>query len=241
MGGIALVFAYAGIEYCLARGWNYSPTQRAFWLSRTAKLLLRVLGFRLKVDGQAPVGSFLAPNHLGYMDIVVLGSIAPQVFLSKVDVAGWPVIGLYTRMAGTLYIDRARRSDVANRDEEFRNVMQAGLCLTVFLEGTSTDGQRVLPFRSSLLEPVTRNGWPITPVHLQYACEGGNAERDVCWWGDMTFGPHLLRMAKVKRIHATIAFGETRSPGLDRKELARELQASVLALRAGRTERVAAL
>ena len=84
----------------------------------------------------------------------------------ETSVIGTPPAGGYTRMAGTLFIDRQRRSEVATKEAEFDKVIGAGLSLTVFLEGTSTNGEQVLPFRSSLLAPVVKNGWLITPAYL---------------------------------------------------------------------------
>ncbi len=164
------------------------------------------------------------------MDIIVLASVAPQVFLSKLEVDSWPVVGAYCRMAGTLYIDRRRRSDVATKEASFSEVIAAGLNMTFFLEGTSTDGRAVLPFRASLLQPLVQNGWPITPAYLKYECEDGDAAQDVCWWGDMGFAEHIFRMLKVKGVHATVVFGSQRQPGSDRKELANELYQEVLSL-----------
>lgn len=224
------VFLAAAIVYFLRRGSRWSPRERATWQQGVSKALLRGLDFEVSVVGEAPSGGFIAPNHLGYIDILVLASVAPQAFLSKSDVADWPVIGPLTRMAGTLYIDRSRRSDVVKQEEGFARVMDAGLSMTIFLEGTSSDGRTVLPFRSSLLESVVKHGWPVTPAYLSYECEGGDAAHDICWWGDMGFGSHLLRLCRVKRTRAKIVFGATRPPGEDRKQLARELHESVCAL-----------
>ena len=192
--------------------------------------MLKAVGFRVTVRGAVPTGGFIAPNHLGYMDIVVLASVAPQVFLSKLDVDSWPLVGRYCRMAGTIYIDRRRRSDVASKEASFAEVIAAGLNLTFFLEGTSTDGRAVLPFRASLLQPLVVNDWPIAPAYLKYECEEGDVAQDVCWWGEMGFVEHLLRMVKVKSVHATVVFGTQRQPGTDRKELANSLYAEVLDL-----------
>ncbi|WP_309024612.1 lysophospholipid acyltransferase family protein [Pelagicoccus sp. SDUM812002] len=192
--------------------------------------MLKAVGFEATVVGTPPAGGFIAPNHLGYMDIVVLASVSPQVFLSKLEVNSWPVVGAYCRMAGTLYIDRQRRSDVATKEASFAEVLAAGLNMTFFLEGTSTDGRAVLPFRASLLQPVVSNSWPITPAYLKYECEDGDVTRDICWWGDMGFGSHIFRMFKVKHVKATVVFGKQRQPGGDRKSLANELYQDVLRL-----------
>ncbi|MDQ8205165.1 lysophospholipid acyltransferase family protein [Pelagicoccus sp. SDUM812003] len=227
---LAGIFVFAGIDHFLKGGKRWSSRQRSLWQQRWSGRLLRGLGFEVTVRGAVPERGFIAPNHLSYMDIVVLASVTPQVFLSKSEVGDWPVVGYFTRIAGTLFIDRARRADVANKEQSFARVIEADLCMTFFLEGTSTDGRTVLPFRSSLLDPVVRNRWPITPAYLKYECEGGDPANDVCWWGDMGFGEHLLRLCKVRRVKAEIVFGEKREPGDDRKQLALDLFADVQGL-----------
>jgi len=224
------VFIIAGLDFLFWVKRRPSHKDRSRWLKRNATRLCRALGFEIDVRGEIPRGGFIAPNHLGYMDIIVLASVSPQVFLSKLEVDRWPVVGWYCRMAGTLYIDRNRRRDVTRKEESFAEVIRAGLNMTFFLEGTSTDGRTVLPFRASLLQPLVTNDWPITPAYLKYECEDGDPAQDVCWWGDMGFGGHLLRMAKVKRVRATVVFGKQRQPGGDRKQLASELHAEVEAL-----------
>lgn len=214
--------------FCVKR--NPSRKDRSAWLMRNARRMCRGLGFDVTVHGDIPQGGFVAPNHLGYMDIVVLASVTPQVFLSKSEVDSWPVIGAYCRMAGTLYIDRSRRSDVAKKEASFAEVISSGLNMTFFLEGTSTDGRAVLPFRASLLQPLVANNWPITPAFIRYECDEGDVAQDICWWGDMGFAEHLLRMLRVKRVQATVVFGEKRHPGQDRKRLANELYEEVQSL-----------
>lgn len=228
--GMAAVFAVAGLDFAFRVGRNPTRQERAAWLGRCARLMLKAVGYRVRIRGEIPAGGFIAPNHLGYMDIVVLASVAPQVFLSKLEVARWPVVGAYTKMAGTLFIDRKRRSDVATKESDFAEVIAAGLNMTFFLEGTSTDGRVVLPFRASLLQPLVANAWPVTPAYLRYECEEGDVAQDVCWWGEMGFGEHLLRMFKVKRVHAMVVFGSRRAPGDDRKQLASDLFQDVLEL-----------
>ncbi|MBD5778149.1 1-acyl-sn-glycerol-3-phosphate acyltransferase [Pelagicoccus sp. NFK12] len=228
--GLVGVFAIAGLDFLFRVGRKPSRPERSAWLQRNAARMLKLMGFRVSVVGPVPAGGFIAPNHLSYMDIIVLASVTPQVFLSKVEVDSWPVVGSYCRMAGTLYIDRRRRSDVATKEASFSEVIEAGLNMTFFLEGTSTDGRAVLPYRASLLQPLVDNDWPITPAYLKYECEQGDVAQDVCWWGDMGFASHLLRLCKVKSVRATIVFGNQRRPGNDRKALAKELYEEVLGL-----------
>jgi 1-acyl-sn-glycerol-3-phosphate acyltransferase len=187
---------------------------------------------RVHATGLVPRGAVIAANHLGYLDILVLAAQAPCVFVAKREVRTWPVFGWFARRAGSCFIDRTRRADVARVAAEFAPVIAAGENLVLFLEGTSTDGCAVRPFKSSLLEPVACAGWPAVPVALSYAVPAPHlVEREVCWWGDMTLAPHLANLAGLPRIHATVAWGERVAPATDRKELAADLCNAVRRLR----------
>jgi 1-acyl-sn-glycerol-3-phosphate acyltransferase len=209
---------------------------RTRWLHFWARRFLAALHLEVRSQGQPPANGVLACNHLSYVDILVLGSIQPQVFVSKSEVASWPVIGRLTRCAGTLYIKRGQKNDVVRLADEMAGVVATGEVLTLFLEGTSSDGKEVLPFRSSLLAPVAEHGWPATGAWIHYtlpAGEGSVAD-EVCYWRDMTFGPHLLNLLSKRRIEAWVSYGSPVKAGLDRKELARELRAEVCGLKEGR-------
>jgi 1-acyl-sn-glycerol-3-phosphate acyltransferase len=153
------------------------------------------------------------------------------VFVSKADVKNWPVFGWYTRRAGTLYVERERRGDVGRAAGEMRRVLQEGHVLILFPEGTSSGGDTVLPFRSSLFEPVANQGFPVTPAAVRYALGDGDAAAEVCYWRDMTLLPHLMNLLTKREIHVTVAFGRSHALDADRKELARRLHTEVLALR----------
>ncbi len=228
---MAAIFAFMGLGYVLQRGDAWDAHRRALWQMRFAKRLLRMLRLEVVAKGMPPEGSFIAANHQGYVDILVMASITPQVFLSKKSVGDWAVIGRFVKMAGTLFIDRSRRSEVSKQEEGFAQAIEQKVGMTVYLEGTSTDGSEVLPFKSSLLQPVVTNQWGVTPAFIQYECEGGDPALDVCWWEEMTFGKHLLKMMTLKSIKATIVFGESRIPGDDRKALAKALHGDVIALK----------
>ena len=225
--GLAMVMAWSAVESLFA-----SESRRAAWLQRSCRRALRVLGVRVHTTGEVPRGAVVAANHLGYLDILVLAAQAPAVFVAKREVRTWPVFGWFARRAGTRFIDRGRRADVARVAAEFAPVIAGGANLVLFLEGTSTEGRTVLPFRSSLLEPVARAGWPAVPVALRYAVPTPHsAVREVCWWGDMTLAPHLLGFAGLPHIDAVVAWGEPVVASGDRKVLAMELHRAVRSLR----------
>lgn len=194
--------------------------------------LLQIFNPRIRVHGEIRSEGLLVSNHLSYVDILALGSLQPTVFLSKADVARWPLFGWFAKRTGTLFLKREQRGDVAEAGAQFKTVINAGLPLVAFLEGTSTDGRGILPFRSSLLEPAVQQGWPVTPVWIGYQLENGSVENEVCYWRDMTLLPHLLNLMTKRVLWIDVAFGDpVKSRGTDRKELAARLHREVCGLK----------
>lgn len=204
---------------------------RVDWCHRWAFRYLDLLGVELKRKGLPPKEGILVCNHLSYLDIIVLAATRRQVFLSKREVRNWPIIGALAQCAGTLFINRERRGDVAKLQDAFGEVIGAGHSITLFPEGTSSDGSKILPFYSSLLEPAAKSNWPVTPAWIGYRLDEGSVADEVCYWRDMTFLPHFLKLLSKKRIYATVAFGSPLVAGLDRKEMAVELRREVEGLR----------
>jgi lyso-ornithine lipid O-acyltransferase len=203
---------------------------RALWLQRTARHVGRTFRLQIQSTGTIPASGLLVSNHLSYVDILVLVSLAPAVFVSKREVKSWPVLGLLAQMGGTVFIDRQRRTHVGQVNSEIQTALDAGALVIVFPEGTSSDGKTILPFRSSLLEPATQLRHPLTIARLQYAQAGGAADEETCYWGDMTFFPHLLNLLSKPGIRAVVRFAPVHHHSRDRKELAQQLHAAVLDL-----------
>jgi 1-acyl-sn-glycerol-3-phosphate acyltransferase len=103
--------------------------------------------------------------------------------------------------------------------------------LGLFPEGTSTGGDQVLPFHSSLLAPAEEHQWPVTPAWISYSIEDGSVADEICYWREMTFFPHFLNLLSKKRIQARVIYGKPLLPGLNRKEMARRLHEQVCQLK----------
>jgi 1-acyl-sn-glycerol-3-phosphate acyltransferase len=236
--GFLVIVVVAVLEYGLRLvvvGRARDVRGRAAWLHRWTGRALRWLGITLRLEGTPPGGGLLASNHLGYLDVFVLSAAAPVVFVSREDVARWPLAGALTKMAGTVFIDRARRADVMRVGEAIVPIVEAGQPVSLFLEGTSTGGDRVLPFHSSLLAPAVRRGWTVTPVHLEYVAPDAAADRELCYWGEAVFLPHFLNLLGLRRAEARVRFGAPLVAEGDRRELATRLRRAVCAL-GGRPE-----
>ena len=232
---LALTLSVCGLDYLfciwLARRTG-SITARSHWLQRQARRLLRVLAITPTYHGAPPVDGVLACNHLSYTDILVLGARHPLVFVSKADVAHWPVFGALAKYGGTLFIRRELRSDVLRIASEMPRVVEAGVVLAFFPEGTSTAGDRVLPFHASLFAPIAQNGWKVTPAFLKYNLDPGEGSvaDEVAYWRDMVFGTHILNLLGKRRIYATVRYGASLGPVADRKALSTQVREQVCSL-----------
>lgn len=187
-----------------------------------------ILGLRVEVEGRPPHGLFLlASNHLSYLDIMVLGTFAPSLFVAKQEIRSWPLFGWISRGAGTLFVDRDRPKDVVRVGAEMVDRLRAGLSLTLFPEGRSTRGLDVLPFMPSLLEAAARTGVPCHAVALGYDApdfEDLPPAVTVCWYDRAAFVPHITRLMQIDGVVAHVRFVGEPVRSDDRKELARELR-----------------
>jgi len=162
-----------------------------------------IVGFKIKVRGEASAErpTLFVSNHASYLDIIVLGSLLPAVFIAKKEVSSWPGIGLIAKLGRTTFVDRRPRKSVTQRDEMLTRLGSAQESMILFPEGTSNDGNRVLPFKSALLSvaetPVAEGrSLAVQPLTVAYTClDGvpiGRALRPFyAWYGDMELAPHL--------------------------------------------------
>ncbi len=201
--------------------------ERAAWLSRSSCRHLKIFGYSASVAGDIPKQGLLVSNHLSYLDILAISSVTPAVFVSKADVRRWPLFGWFAAIAGTVFVERERRTHVGEVNREIETALAAGALVVIFPEGTSTNGQTILPFRTSLLEPAARGSHEISVGWLHYEVPDGDAGQDVCYWGDHSFLPHVLNMFGKKSIHGTLRFAKFHGTTDDRKELAKQLHAAV--------------
>ncbi|MDD7970182.1 lysophospholipid acyltransferase family protein [Roseinatronobacter alkalisoli] len=175
------------------------------------RMALLILGLRLKHHGQPMTarGAVVA-NHASWLDIFVLNAADRVYFVAKAEVARWAGIGWLARATGTVFIRRDRR-DAARQKLLFEARLRAGHRLLFFPEGTSSDGLRVLPFKSTLFEaffaPELQDFLYIQPVTIAYHPAAGQERHLYGWWGDMDFGGHLLYiLAQSQRGHVDLVF-----------------------------------
>ena len=228
---IAVIVGFVMI-YGVRRTHRRDAQNKARWLQSACQQVLRVLAVKVESRGSPAPGVVIVANHLSYLDILVVAALTPVVFVSKKEVRRWPVFGWFAEKAGTRFIDRNRRGDITRITAELGPLLAKGLTIVIFLEGTTTSGNAILPFKASLLEPAVRHGWRVLPAAINYDVPLGRSVADeVCWWGEMTLAPHLWNLITLPWVRARVGWGEPLIAGGARKELAVALHARVVTLK----------
>jgi 1-acyl-sn-glycerol-3-phosphate acyltransferase len=213
------------------------------WTHRWFHSCARILGLRIRTSGpMPPPGALIAPNHLGYVDIVALGAVLECFFAAKADVERWPVFGHIFRVSRHVAVPRARAKGLQEAAAEIAARLAAGHRVCVFLEGTSTGGDRVLPFHGSLTQPAIDAQAPIVPAAIVWSAVRSDIDiaEDVAYWKDHVFARHLWRLFGLTGLRVDIRFGgPVSTAGRERKELAEAIRERVVALKEGRAGDVA--
>jgi 1-acyl-sn-glycerol-3-phosphate acyltransferase len=170
-------------------------------------------------------------NHVSYLDILILTALTPSRFVAKSEVKRWPVFGWFAHLAGTIFVERNRRSQARRAAEEIELALREGPLVVLFPEGTSSGGETVLPFKSSLVEPAARNVHSLTAGLIRYGLTDDDVTEEVCYWKDMTLVPHLINLLSKRTLRAFMHFTQVSQDTSDRKVLARQLHSEVLRLK----------
>ncbi|MDG4891990.1 MULTISPECIES: lysophospholipid acyltransferase family protein [unclassified Mesorhizobium] len=206
-------------------------------------MVLRALGMRVHVTGSLAKDRplLVAANHISWTDIMVLGSFADVKFIARADMEGWPLIGMLSKLQRTVFIERERKRTSGDQASEIAKRMAKGDAMVLFAEGSTGDGNLVLPFKSTLFgaasiaisEGAAEQVF-IQPVAIAYTrlhgMPMGRRHRPItAWIGDQDLMPHLKTLLAEGAIDAEVHFGEPVpfSKGSSRKETARLMEAKV--------------
>ena len=211
-----------------------SYARRAPIVSWWARGFISALGLQVRVTGAWPTerGRYLmASNHVTWLDIFVIHAVKPVRFVSKSEVRGWPIAGFLASRAGTLFVDRARKRDTFDIGAQMLEIMENGEAIGIFPEGTTSDGQVLLPFFSPLLQPAVRCEATLVPAGLRYRRADGSLNTDLAFIGEQTFLESVKVTLRQPRTHAEVRFGELiPATGLHRRELTRRLETAIAEL-----------
>jgi lyso-ornithine lipid O-acyltransferase len=193
------------------------------------------LSMRVSASGPLPGSGLIVSNHLSYLDILFFSSLMPCIFVSKSEVLSWPLFGILARCGGSIFVHRGRATVIDSVSSQIATALQAGIPVVLFPEDTSTDGSSVLRFFPAFFEAAIQTKAPVFPSAIAYELADGQ-EVDLCYYGDITFGTHLLTALARKDVHARIIFAAEPAHYPARKSAAAESREQVIAYRQILTE-----
>lgn len=197
------------------------------WSKGTA----RIFNIKFTVDGTPPEAPFiLVSNHLSYIDILPMFINMKCTFVAKKEVESWPVLGYMVKKTGVIFVDRSVRRDVKRVNALLGKSLNENQGIVLFPEGTTTGGDKVLPFRSSLLNYPASKSIPVFYSAIQYKTSDDDppADETVCFYGARDpFHKHVFKLAGNRRIECRVIYKEDAVQEQNRKELAEKLHEKV--------------
>ncbi|OIQ74155.1 1-acyl-sn-glycerol-3-phosphate acyltransferase [mine drainage metagenome] len=230
-----LLAMLGGLLALLARGLatlrgfeRMDEAQRQRAIADWSRALLRVCRVELRVDGTPPRGAcMLAINHVSWLDIAALNAVEPTRFVAKADIDRWPLVGALARGAGTLFIERERARDAMRVMHGIAQALRDGQRVSVFPEGTTSPGDRILPLHANLFQAAVSACAPVQPVLLRYLdAATGAPSQAPAYVGDDSLLCTLWRIARAPRLCASVSY-LTPLHGGERRALARAVQDSL--------------
>ncbi|PWL19468.1 1-acyl-sn-glycerol-3-phosphate acyltransferase [Falsochrobactrum shanghaiense] len=242
----ALTLSLIPVQYVflkLKNGWKKRLPHRFH------RIVARLLGFRVHIHGEMHEGRplLLVANHTSWSDIIILSTVGQVSFIAKSEVKGWPVFGLLAVLQRTIFVERERRGKTGQQTSVIATRLAAGDAMILFPEGTTSDGNRVLPFKTALfgaahaaIRETDVDEVIVQPVAIAYTRLHGMAigryhRPVVSWPGDVELLPHLKGVLRAGAIDVEVRFGEpvVVTADTDRKMLARIMEERVRTLLQG--------
>jgi len=226
---------------------GFSSTSRYRRVTRMTRLvqlysrsMLRFLDIRCQID--APEGQnfdthsglLIIPNHISYLDVIVVNALFPAVFVTSREIEETPVLGQVTSGAGCAFVERRHKQSLHRDIDQLSSLLNQGINVALFPEGTTSAGEQLLPFKKSLFEAAVRSRCQVVPVCIRYQTIDGQtfdaSNRDtIAWYGSMQFFPHLWQLMMTKSVEVRLSvLGEVAFRGhRSRKRLADDARAKI--------------
>ena len=229
---LALLFVYIFISIAgdlLIRDLHKKLRFFSMITSYGSRLGLKIFGIHVSTIGFDPIfkkqHQLIVSNHVSYLDILIISSIMPSLFITSVEVQKTFFLGFMSKLGGSFFVERRSKSKLLEEIERIAAVLKNGFTITLFPEGTSSNGEKVLPFKAALFTVAEKGNTDILPVCIKYTSIENKplteSNRDLAfYYGDIRFFPHLLRLFTVKRIDVRVSFLKRMSAeGNGRKEI----------------------
>ncbi len=209
------------------------PRRRAL-IRRWSRKLLQLMRIDTRVNGLPeqglPGNLLIVANHISWLDIFVLNAVEPGRFIAKSELERWPLVGLLIAGCGTLFLDRSSRRDAHRINGRARDVLAAGDTITIFPEGTTTDGTTLLPFHGSLLQPVVDAKGHVQSIAIRYCHADGTFSDAPAYVGETTFMASFWRVLGVRNLVVELTLPPPLpAAGKHRRELSQQAEAAIRA------------
>jgi len=175
-----------------------------------SKVILRCLKIEVTLEGKIPEGSFLiVANHHSYLDALILSSLRSTAFVTSLEMKGTPLLGWLTQIGGCLYVNRRSKEKIHSEINDIEEALKRDFSVVIFPEATSTDGEKIYPFKRPLFQSAIKANKAVLPLVIQYHQINGERigrhNRDLlCWYGDMTFGKHFSKLTTLHKIEMKV-------------------------------------
>jgi 1-acyl-sn-glycerol-3-phosphate acyltransferase len=223
-------FAHVASGLTLALMW-YPLVGRAHRLklkARWSHRLLSILGLRLELVGELAPGALLVSNHVSWIDIFAINAARPSAFVAKSEIAGWPLAGWLCRKTDTIFIERGSHRHAQHVAHDMARRLAAGESIAFFPEGTTTEGDTLLPFHAALFQPAITAGATVQPLLIRYRNRDGRCTRAPAYAGDTSFGESLTRTLAERGLAVEVTcLPPIPAAGLERRALAAQCQAMI--------------
>lgn len=206
---IFVYMSHASILWLFTRGDWALRAKLIHLISTYARLGLSIMNLQVQVKGPKELLTantyLIASNHMSYLDILIHSSVISGCFVTSQEIREVPLLGHICRLAGCLFVERRNKENIHNEIQELTDALGRGLNVIFYPEATSTNGEEIFRFRKPLFYAATNAKVPVLPICLNYLSIDGvsvtRANRDLlCWYGDMSFAPHLWKVMKAKKI-----------------------------------------
>ena len=232
---LLIVFGIIPVVLCINRvGRSIRVGERhldQFMLNMWTAAMLRIFGVRVRISGTVqPKPALIVANHISWLDIVVLYSAAKMGFVSKAEVANWPLVGAIARMTGTVFHERGRHDSSSNVTEVMIERLKDGQRVAIFPEGGIKPGDRVKVFHARLFRAAVEAACPVQPVMICYM-RNGRRDPDMAYMAHESFVGNIFRLLGRPSCEADVRFLEAmQAQGRPRRDLAETAQAAVSAV-----------
>jgi 1-acyl-sn-glycerol-3-phosphate acyltransferase len=177
-----------------------------------------------------PARCLIASNHISWLDIFVINAVSPATFVSKSDVANWPLVGWLCTRAGTLYIERGSKSGARRANRDIAHALESGALVAICPEGTTTYGDALLSFHAALFQPAVDSAAQVQPVVLRYLDARAGLCRSAGFVGDDSLLDSIWAIVSTRRMTASVRFLPLiDTAGRTRRDIARAAEATIAA------------